>query len=188
MRPRRWPSPTDAPSASRGLHSRDELVSQQLHLLRWGQHVRCTVSALQVGRQGSTCRGCGVLLTAQRGALPPCDAPGRDVAIRVTRAAVQTYPQVREERGQQCHPHEVAEDGAGASRWSRAARTAPDARDAPAVRLAGRARAAREECPVARSGPRHRLTALCHKWDCREHALRFTRVAPRCVEVTGRDR
>ena len=30
----RWPSPTDAPSASRGLHSRDELVPQQLDSLR----------------------------------------------------------------------------------------------------------------------------------------------------------
>ena len=64
--------------------------------------------------------------------------------------------------------HEVAEDGASASRWSRAARTALDARDVSVVSLTGRARAARE---VVSTGPRHRLTALCHKWDCRE-ALR----------------
>ena len=56
------------------------------------------------GDTGSVCRGCGVLPTAPRGALPPCDAPGRDVAIPVTRAAVQTCPQAHEERGQRCHP------------------------------------------------------------------------------------
>ena len=81
---------------------------------------------------------------------------------------MQTYPRGREERGPAAIPHEVAEDGASAPGWSRAARTALDARDASAVRLAGRARAARE---VVSTGPRHRLTALCHKWDCREYAL-----------------
>ena len=74
---------------------------------------------------------------------------------------------------QQGHPHEVAEDGAGAAGWSNTARTALDARDASAVRLTRGARAAREECPVARTGPRHRVTAPCHKWDCRE-ARRLT--------------
>ena len=52
---------------------------------------------------------------------------------------------------------EVAEDGASAAGWSRAARTALDARDASVVSLAGRARAARE---VVSTGPRHRVTAL----------------------------
>ena len=90
------------------------------------------------------CRGCGVLLTAPRGALPPCDAPSRDMAIRVARAAVQTYLQVREERGPAVPSHEVAEDGASAGRWSRAAHTALDPRDAAAVGLAGRACTAKE--------------------------------------------
>ena len=53
--------------------------------------------------------------------------------------------------------HEVAEDGAGASRWSHAARAAADAHDVSTVRLAGRARAARE---VVSTGTERRLTAL----------------------------
>ena len=83
--------------------------------------------------------------------------------------------------------HEIAEDGAGAAGWSHTARTALDARDRSIVRLAGRARAAREECPVARTGPRHRLMAPCHKWDCREACLEFTRAAQHYMEVTVRD-
>ena len=93
---------------------------------------------------------------------------GRGLAILMTRAAVQTYPQVREERGPAAIPHEVAEDGAGVAGWSRAARTALDARDTSTVRLAGRARAARE---VVSAGTERRLTALCHKWDCREACI-----------------
>ena len=61
--------------------------------------------------------------------------------------------------------HEVAEDGASAGRWSRAAQAAADARDASIIGFTRCARAARE---VVSTGPRHRLTALCHKWDCRE--------------------
>ena len=86
---------------------------------------------------GSVCKGSGVLLTASGGALSPCDAPSRGLAIPVTRAAVQTYPQVREERAQQHHPHEVAADEASAAGWSRAAQAATDALDTPVVGLAG---------------------------------------------------
>ena len=55
----------------------------------------------------------------------------------MTQAAMQTYPQVREERGVAVPSHEVAGDGAGAASWSRTTRTAPDARDTSTVRLAG---------------------------------------------------
>ena len=88
-------------------------------------------------RQGSAHKGSGVLLTAPRSTLPPCDAPNRKVRICVTRAAMQTYPQVREERGVAVPSHEVAGDGAGAASWSRTTRTAPDTRDTSTVRLAG---------------------------------------------------
>ena len=53
--------------------------------------------------------------------------------------------------------HEVAEDGARATGWSRAAQAAADARGASTAGLAGCARAARE---VVSTGPRHRVTAL----------------------------
>ena len=34
------------------------------------------------------------------------------------------------------------------------------------------------------SGTEHRLTAPCHKWDCKEACTEFTRAAQHCVEVT----
>ena len=89
---------------------------------------------------------------------------------------------------QQHHPHEVAEDGASAAGWSRAARTALDARDASIIGFTRCACAAREECPVARTGTEHRVTALYTSGTAKKHASRFTRAAQHCVEVTVRDR
>ena len=73
-----------------------------------------------------------------------CDRAGGEVGITTASSAIF---------------HEIAEDRSGAS-WSRAGDTAPDARDASIIGFTRCARAAREECPVARIGPRHRLTAL----------------------------
>ena len=89
--------------------------------------------ATGLGVQG----GSGALLTALRGALPPCDAPSRELVIPVTRAAVQAYPQVREERGPAVPSHEVAEDGAGAASWSNTAQAALDTSDRCAIRTTG---------------------------------------------------
>ena len=93
------PLPLMRPQPLAGMCSRDGPASQQLYSLRWGQQIRCAVSALQAGRQGSVCRGRWCPTYCSEGTLLPCDAPSRGPAIPVTRATMQRYPQAHEERG-----------------------------------------------------------------------------------------